>query len=238
MFLFDLTAVKALLILLSVLHLGQGFSHLHSQISSKTALNAQALSGGSYVALVTPMRPSGQVDIGALNGLLEWHLSAGTDGIVVLGTTGEASTITATERREIVSATVSAVGGAVPVVVGVGAVEAAVVSDMARCAAQCGADAVLVITPYYVKPPQRALIQHYLTVADESPLPVILYNCPGRSGVDLSAVSVAAAARHSNIVGCKDATGDLRRVAQHRELCGDSFLLYRYAPARCANFRK
>lgn len=183
---------------------------------------------GSVVALVTPMKAKTfAVDYDRLVELLEWHVKEGTGGVVILGTTGEASMINQQERTEIIKTSVKAVNGAIPVIVGAGTIETLRVIELSRQALEHGADASLVITPYYVKPPQRALITHFKAIADAVALPMILYNCPGRTGVDMKPETIAECAKHPNIIGVKDATGDLSRVQQLRSLCGSDFLLYR-----------
>ena len=182
--------------------------------------------GGSVVALVTPMTESNTIDYGKLDELLKWHVREGTDGIVVLGTTGESSMISFDDRAKIIKASVASVNGAVPIIVGTGTIEANKVIDLSRQALDLGADATLVITPYYVKPPQRALVSHFTTIADAVEIPMILYNCPGRTGVDLKPETLSNLASHRNIIGIKDATGDLSRVESIRSICGKNFLLY------------
>lgn len=152
--------------------------------------------------------------------------SEGTDGAVILGTTGEASTVSMEERTEIIKASVRIVGGAFPIIVGTGTIETEKVIALSKHAMECGADASLVITPYYVKPPQRALVKHYLTIADSVALPMIVYNCPGRTGVDMKPETIAEFSKHPMIIGVKDATGDIQRVTSIRQLCGSSFMIF------------
>lgn len=152
--------------------------------------------------------------------------SIGTDGAVILGTTGEASTISMEERTEIIKASVKTVNGAFPIIVGTGTIETQKVIALSKHAMECGADATLIITPYYVKPPQRALVKHYLSIADSVAIPMIVYNCPGRTGVDMKPETIAEFSSHPMIIGVKDATGDINRVASLRQLCGKSFLLF------------
>ena len=147
--------------------------------------SAVVLGRGSYVALVTPMDAANAVAYGALRNLLEWHVASGTDGVVALGTTGEASTLDAAERDRVLETCVDACRGRVPVVAGTGAIDTRAVVAMGRRAKALGADGTLVVTPYYVKPPQRALEAHFLQVAEAVDLPMVLYNVPGRTGVDL-----------------------------------------------------
>lgn len=155
--------------------------------------------GGSVVALVTPMTERNDVDFENLKSLLSWHVAQGSDGAVILGTTGEASTISMEEREKIIKTAVATVNGAFPIIVGTGTIDGTKVIELSKQALECGADATLIITPYYVKPPQRALVQHFLRIADAVPLPMILYNCPGRTGVDMKPATVAQMSTHPNV---------------------------------------
>jgi 4-hydroxy-tetrahydrodipicolinate synthase len=181
---------------------------------------------GSIVALVTPMTPNNAIDFEKLESILKWHVAEGTNGVVILGTTGEASTINMDERTEIIKRSVKTVNGAIPVIVGTGTIDTQKVIELSKHAMSLGADATLVITPYYVKPPQRALVTHFRTIADAVPLPMLLYNCPGRTGVDMKPETIAELASHPMIIGVKDATGDLTRISPLRSLCGGDFLIY------------
>lgn len=173
---------------------------------------------GSYVALVTPMTPTGQLDIPSLRSLLQFHLESGTDGLCILGTTGEASVLTMGERKTVLDAAVEEVKGKIPILVGTGTIDPEHVKEQTLQAIDCGCDASLVVTPYYVKPPQRALMRHFETMADLG-LPVCIYNVPGRTGVDFLPESIGKVAGHPNIVAIKEATGDVSRVAQIQEAC-------------------
>lgn len=188
----------------------------------------QEVRGGSVVALVTPMDEKNNIDYNSLKELLRWHIKEGTDGAVVLGTTGESTMISPEERVEIIKTAVATIDGKMPVIIGTGTIETSKVIALTQQAKDLGADAALVITPYYVKPPQRALVTHFTTIADKVDLPLILYNCPGRTGVDMKPETVAQMAKHRNIIGIKDATGDLSRVETLRKLCGEKFLIFRY----------
>eukprot|EP00903_Cladosiphon_okamuranus_P010179 g9639.t1 len=181
---------------------------------------------GSYVALVTPMTLDGMIDEEALRGLLRWHVDSGTDGIVALGTTGEASMLSTTERRLVLDITMEEVGGKVPVMAGTSSVNPIVVIEQIAQAAERGADAVLVVTPAYVKPSQQGLVKFYTMVADQGDLPVVLYNVPGRTAVDMGTAAIAELAKHPNIVGLKDATGDLSRIGELSAACPEEFLFY------------
>ncbi|CBJ32169.1 dihydrodipicolinate synthase [Ectocarpus siliculosus] len=181
---------------------------------------------GSYVALVTPMTLDGMIDEEALRGLLRWHVDSGTDGIVALGTTGEASVLSTAERQLVLDITVEEVGGKVPVVAGTSSVNPHVVIEQSEQAAERGADAVLVVTPAYVKPSQQGLVKFYSMVADQGALPVVLYNVPGRTAVDMGTAAIAELAKNPRIVGLKDATGDLSRIGELKAACPEGFLFY------------
>ncbi|CAB9517523.1 4-hydroxy-tetrahydrodipicolinate synthase [Seminavis robusta] len=172
---------------------------------------------GSAVALVTPMKPvTGEIDLPALEQLLEWHIESGTDNLCILGTTGEANTLTMKEREAILKTAVKVCKGRIPILAGCGTIDPAHVKEMTMQAMDLGVDASLVVTPYYVKPPQRGLIQHFTNAADLG-LPVVVYNVPGRTGVDLLDESMALLAQHDTIVGLKDATGDLSRLTNLKQ---------------------
>eukprot|EP00614_Pseudopedinella_elastica_P013565 CAMPEP_0172595224 /NCGR_PEP_ID=MMETSP1068-20121228/14790_1 /TAXON_ID=35684 /ORGANISM="Pseudopedinella elastica, Strain CCMP716" /LENGTH=497 /DNA_ID=CAMNT_0013393659 /DNA_START=133 /DNA_END=1626 /DNA_ORIENTATION=+ len=181
---------------------------------------------GSLVALATPMMPDGSLDVGTLRAVLQWHKAEGTDGIVILGTTGEASTLTYEEKEEVMTVTREELGGSIPIVVGTGTISTEATISATKQAQRLGADAALVVTPYYVKPSQAGLAAHFTAVADACEVPLVLYNVPGRTGVDLSVETTVTLARHPKIVGLKDATGDNTRVGPMRTLCGDDFKLY------------
>lgn len=167
---------------------------------------------GSFVALVTPMAPGGDLDLTALERLVDFHLDAGTDGIVIGGTTGESPTLTADELEKMVRVVVSQVQGRIPVIAGSGTNSTAKTVSLSALVASAGADACLVVTPYYNKPTQHGLQNHYRTVADAISVPVILYNVPGRTACDMRADTVAKLSHHPNICGVKEATADIDRV--------------------------
>jgi len=182
---------------------------------------------GSMVALVTPMKPDGAVDEAQLRSLLQWHVACQTDGIVVLGTTGEASTLSFDERARVLDITAEEVKGKIPIVVGTGTIDPRMVVKLTQQARDHGADASLVVTPYYVKPTQKGLISHFGFVAEAVDLPCLLYNVPGRTGSDIKPETAAeVASKHAGVIGMKEATGDLARVAAIRSLAGQDFLLY------------
>jgi len=185
---------------------------------------------GSSVALITPMEAdTGRVDFPALERLLQFHLDEKTDNLCILGTTGEAATLSFEERGEVLKTAVKMVKGEIPILVGCGTINPQAVKEYTIQARDIGCDAALIVTPYYVKPPQRGLIRHAQDAASYG-LPVLLYNVPGRTGSNISDESIAICAEHDNIVGVKDATGDLNRLSSLkqtlREKNIDDFLLY------------
>ena len=178
---------------------------------------------GSLPALVTPFR-DGSIDYDALERLVEWHIAEGSDGLVAVGTTGESPTVSKVEHKEVIRRVVELVGGRVPVIAGTGSNATAQSLDMLQHAETVGADAALVVTPYYNKPNQAGLLRHYKVLHDNSNLPIILYNIPGRCVIDLLPETMAEMARWPRIVGVKDATGSMERVSQQRALCGRDFI--------------
>ena len=186
---------------------------------------SQPLFRGSGVALVTPMTPSG-IDFPALERLIEWHIASGTDALVVCATSGEGATLTYAERVEIIDRTVRQVNGRIPVIVGTGSNNTASAVILSREACDAGADGVLVVTPYYNKATQRGLVRHFTAVADAIDRPLIVYNVPSRTGVSCTAETYAALARHPNIVGVKEASGDFALLQDTRNLCGDDFVIW------------
>lgn len=181
---------------------------------------------GSLVALVTPMREDGQIDWPALHALVEFHIKKGTDGLVVIGTTGENVTLTTEEQLVILARVVDQVGRRIPVIAGTGSNSTAKSIEMSNRAKALGVDACLLVTPYYNKPTQEGLYQHYIAIAEKVEIPHILYNVPGRTGVDLLPETVQRLSEIPNIIGIKEATGDLLRAAEIRERCGPDFMLY------------
>jgi 4-hydroxy-tetrahydrodipicolinate synthase len=176
---------------------------------------------GSTVALVTPFfEDTGKVNFPALERILQFHVQEGTDNLCILGTTGEASTLSMEERRQVLTTTVEQVKGKMSILVGCGTIDPAKVKSMTQQAIDVGCDASLLVTPYYVKPPQRGLIKHALTAADVG-LPIILYNVPGRTSVNFLDKSMAICAQHENIIGVKDATGDLSRLGSLKQALKD-----------------
>ncbi len=178
---------------------------------------------GSMVALVTPMMDGGGIDDDSLGKLVDWHVSEGTDAIVAVGTTGESATLDEKEHCEVIRRVVELVAGRVPVIAGTGANSTTEAIALTQCAKDVGADACLLVTPYYNKPTQEGLYLHFKTIAEAVDIPQILYNVPGRTACDMLPETVGRLAAVTNIVGIKEATGDLSRVAQIRALCGDDF---------------
>ena len=181
---------------------------------------------GSIVALVTPMRADGAVDHDALVALVERQVAAGTAAIVSVGTTGESATLTVAEHTDVIRRTVEAVAGRVPVIAGTGANATAEAIHLTEAARAAGADAALLVVPYYNKPPQEGLYRHFRAVAEAVDLPQILYNVPGRTACDLLPATVARLAEVPGIVGLKEALGDLDRVRELVALGLPDFALY------------
>ena len=180
---------------------------------------------GMATAIVTPMTETG-IDYDALGRFLEFQIENGINAIVVMGTTGENATIEPEDQKKVIRFTVEKVAKRVPVIAGTGTNNTAHVLENTKNACEVGADAVLVVTPYYNKATQKGLIQHFTMVADASTVPVILYNVPGRTGCNLLPESVAVLAEHPNIVGIKEATGNMAQMVKLRHLCGDKIDIY------------
>lgn len=181
---------------------------------------------GSMVALVTPMHEDGSVDFDSLARLVDFHVANGTSAIVSMGTTGESATLDEDEHCEVIRRTVEMADDRIAVIAGTGANSTSEAITLTRCAMQAGADACLLVTPYYNKPTQQGLYLHHKKIAEEVPIAQILYNVPGRTACDMLPETVARLAEISNIVGIKEATGDLTRVTTLRNLCGDNFDLF------------
>ena len=180
---------------------------------------------GMATAIVTPMTADG-IDYDALGRFLEFQIENGINAIVVMGTTGENATIEYEDQKEIIRFTVEKVAKRVPVIAGTGTNNTAHVLHNTKNACEVGADAVLVVTPYYNKATQNGLYQHFMTIADASTVPVILYNVPGRTGCNLLPKTVARLAEHPNIVGIKEATGNMAQMVEIMHLCGDKIDVY------------
>ncbi len=181
---------------------------------------------GSLVAMITPMQQDGSVDSDALGRLVEFHIEQGSDGIVAVGTTGESATLDMEEHCDVIRQVVEMAAGRIPVIAGTGANSTTEAIALTRCAKESGADACLLVTPYYNKPTQEGLYLHHRAVADAVVIPQILYNVPGRTACDMLPETAARLALIDNIVGIKEATGDLKRVDSIRSLCGESFAIY------------
>ncbi len=181
---------------------------------------------GSMVALVTPMHDDSSLDYEALERLVEFHIDNGTDAIVSVGTTGESPTLNDADHIAVIRKTVDLVRGRVPVIAGTGSNCTREAIDLTMAAMEAGADASLLVTPYYNKPTQEGLYLHYKAIADAVALPQILYNVPGRTVCDLLPQTVERLAKISNIVGIKEATGDLQRVQEILDACGDALDIY------------
>ena len=181
---------------------------------------------GSMVALVTPMFADGSLDHEAMARLVEWHIEQGTQAIVAVGTTGESATLDEKEHCQVIREVVDLANGRIPVIAGTGANSTREAIDLTRCALEGGADACLLVTPYYNKPTQEGLYLHHKAIAEAVPIPQILYNVPGRTACDMLPDTVRRLADISNIVGLKEATGSLQRLGELLELCGDGLDLY------------
>ena len=190
-------------------------------LSAKT-FSAKTSFRGSFTALVTPFK-NGSVDEGALRGLIEWQIAEGTSGLVPVGTTGESPTLSHSEHKAVVQWCVEAARGRVPVVAGAGSNSTAEAIEFAKHAEKAGADAVLVVTPYYNKPTQEGLYQHFKAINDAIGIPILIYNIPARSVIDMSVDTMQRLFELKNIAGVKDATANVVRVSQQRAAIGQGF---------------
>ncbi|MDD5267305.1 MAG: 4-hydroxy-tetrahydrodipicolinate synthase [Methylococcales bacterium] len=181
---------------------------------------------GSIVALVTPMYENGAIDKESLKKLVEFHIGQGTDALVAVGTSGESATLNEDEHCDIIKCVVDYAGGRIPVIAGTGANSTTEATALTLKAKQVGADACLLVTPYYNKPTQEGLFLHYKAIAEAVDIPQILYNVPGRTACDMLPETVGRLSHISNIVGVKEATGELSRVKQIRNLTGPDFAIY------------
>ncbi len=184
------------------------------------------MTSGSLVAIVTPMSDDGALDLDALRRLVDWHIAEGTDGIVIVGTTGESPTVTFDEHCLLIRTTVEQVAGRVPVIAGTGANSTAEAIELTECAKAAGAQAGLSVVPYYNRPTQEGLYQHYKKIAEAVDLPLILYNVPGRTVADLANDTTVRLADVPGIVGVKDATGSMERAADLLRRVPKDFALY------------
>jgi 4-hydroxy-tetrahydrodipicolinate synthase len=178
---------------------------------------------GSIPALVTPFS-GGRVAEDTFADFIEWQITEGSNALVPCGTTGECATLNRDEHREVIAHAVAVAKGRVPVIAGCGSYSTEVAIEMVRASADVGADAVLVVVPYYNKPSQAGLAAHFTAIADASPLPIIVYNVPSRTVADISVETLAQVAKHPRIVAIKDATGNLARVSAQRLACGEEFV--------------
>ena len=181
---------------------------------------------GMATAIVTPMKADKSVDYEALGRFIEFQIENGINAIVAVGTTGESATLEPWEQKEVIRFTVERVAGRIPVIAGAGTNNTLHVLEYTKNACEVGADAILVVTPYYNKATQNGLIAHYTAVADASTVPVIVYNVPGRTGCNLLPQTVAKLAEHPNIVGIKEAAGNMAQVVELAALCGDKIDIY------------
>jgi len=181
---------------------------------------------GSMVAMVTPMHADGSVDLESLEKLVEFHIDNGTDAIVAMGTTGESATLNEKEHCQVIKQVVDFAKKRIPIIAGTGANSTTEAIELTQCAMDTGADACLLVTPYYNKPTQEGLYQHFKKIAESVAIPQILYNVPGRTAVDMLPETVARLAGISNIIGIKEATGDLQRGKQIIDECGEQLEVY------------
>ncbi len=180
---------------------------------------------GMATAIITPITEKG-IDYKAFAELIDWQIAEGIDGIVVCGTTGEGSTLSDDEHKEAISFAVKQSAGRVPVIAGTGSNDTAYALELTKFACEAGADAVLVVTPYYNKATQKGLVKLFTAIADASSVPVILYNVPSRTGVNIKPETVAELAKHPMINAIKEASGDISQIAQVAHLCGDNINIY------------
>jgi len=181
---------------------------------------------GSIVAIVTPMHADGSLDYPGLNSLVDWHIAEGTDAIVIVGTTGESATVNVAEHCALIKATVDRVAGRIPVIAGSGGNSTVEAIELTRFAKSAGADASLQVVPYYNRPTQEGMYQHFKAIAEAVDLPVILYNVPGRTVADMSNETILRLAEIKNIVGVKDATGNIGRGLDLLRLAPSDFAVY------------
>ena len=181
---------------------------------------------GSGVAIITPFVDGGAIDYPALERILNYQIENGTDAVIICGTTGESSTLTDAEHRNAISFAVKTVAGRIPVIAGTGSNDTAYFLELSQYAAEAGADALLAVTPYYNKCSQAGLIKHFECVADRVDIPMILYNVPSRTGVNILPETCAELAKHPNIVAIKEASGNISQIMRTAYLCGDDLQIY------------
>ncbi|GHV14693.1 4-hydroxy-tetrahydrodipicolinate synthase [Clostridia bacterium] len=189
------------------------------------SINKSPVFTGAATAIITPFRDN-KLDLAAYKKLIEFQIDGGIDAIVVCGTTGEASTLTDDEHREMIAKTVEYVAGRVKIVAGTGSNDTAYALELSEFAKSAGADAILQVTPYYNKTTQAGLVKHFYTIADKVDLPMILYNVPGRTGMTINPETYKILSEHPNIVATKEACGKLETVIQTAHLCGDALGIY------------
>lgn len=181
---------------------------------------------GSMVALVTPMQPDGSIDKKALHHLVEWHIASKTDALVVTGTTGEGSVLTTAEQFDLISSVVSQAENRIPIIAGTGSNSTEHTIELTENARKARANAALIVTPYYNKPTQAGLYEHYKTISEKVTLPIILYNVPSRTACDILPETVENLAKINTIVGIKEATGKVDRAIEIIQRCGKEFIVY------------
>ena len=179
---------------------------------------------GSLPAMITPFDQNGDLDLDTLKKLVDWHVEQGSNGLVPVGTTGESPTLDHDEHRRVIEVVVETAAGRIPVIAGAGSNSTREGRGLLRHAAEVGADAALVVTPYYNKPTQAGLIAHYTDLHDSADIPIIIYNIPGRSVIDMTPETMGELAKLPRIIGVKDATGKLERVSCQRMTCGTDFI--------------
>ncbi len=178
---------------------------------------------GSIPALITPFK-NGSVDVTTLEKLVEWHIGEGSSGLVAVGTTGESPTLSHDEHRKVIEIVVKTSARRIPIIAGAGSNSTSESADLIKFASKIGADGALIVTPYYNKPNQTGLYEHFATLNKISDLPIIIYNIPGRSVIDMTVQTMAKLSKLNNIIGVKDATGDVGRVSDTRAACGKDFV--------------
>ena len=181
---------------------------------------------GSIVAIVTPMHADGSLDLPGLRKLIDWHIAEGTDGIVIVGTTGESATVSVEEHCELIRVAVEHTAKRIPIIAGTGGNSTAEAIKLTECAKEVGADAALLVVPYYNRPTQEGMYRHFKAIAEAVDLPIILYNVPGRTVADMSNDTVARLAAIPNIIGIKDATGSIGRGTELLKMVPKSFAVY------------
>jgi 4-hydroxy-tetrahydrodipicolinate synthase len=191
---------------------------------------------GSGVALVTPMDQTGEIDASALSKLVDWHLEQATAALVITGTTGEGATLSDKEQQQLWRQVVNQVQGKIPVIAGTGTQATKSTIEKTLAAKAAGVDATLIVTPFYNKPTQEGVYQHFAAIAQAVPLPIILYNVPSRTGCDLHTATVARLSQLAEIIGLKDATGELSRVLHLQQSCASEFKLYSGDDATALSF--